>query len=78
MRVIKYQQGSEEKLAILVRVMNDPTHSLHGHALINVPVHAPDRKRDAAWIDLSTVRVIWIRDFLESNDEEEADRRGAG
>lgn len=68
MKVIKYRTGAREELAVFQRVMDDPLHKFHGHMLVSMPVEAPDRKRESAWVDLKTVRIDWIRDFLEVND----------
>lgn len=68
MKVVKYHAGSREELAVFQRVMDDPSHRFHGHMLVSRPVEKPDRKRESAWVDLKTVRIDWIRDFLEVND----------
>ena len=34
----------------------------HG-LLVNYPIDKPDHKREAKWLDLSTVRVDWVKTF---------------
>ena len=64
MQVIKFHIGAREQLAVFERVMNAPGHRFHRHMLVSTPVHEPNRKRDAMWIDLAKIRVEWIRGYL--------------
>lgn len=32
--------------------------------LVNYPIDKPDHKREAKWLDLSMVRVEWVKTFI--------------
>ena len=62
MRVIKlYRKPDKPEFYKLVR--ND-AHAL----LVNYPIEAPDRKRQARWFYFDEVRIDWIRRFGDGKD----------
>lgn len=68
MQVIKFYRGKDFYLAVFERVMNAPGHRFHRHILVSTPVDAPNRKRDAMWLDPTKIRVEWVRGYLTAEE----------
>lgn len=58
MRVVKlYRKPDKPEFYVFVRRVGSLI-------LLNYPIDAPDRKRNARWLDLNEVYVDWIKEFV--------------
>lgn len=54
------------QLAVFVGTMGTKSHPLYKHILVNVPIHAPNRKREAKWLNPKDIWVEWVKEFIDA------------